>query len=159
MMCARMLYDIFPERVVSRIARSVGRLGRLEAHVIPAEIFETIPDLAETLRPHGRASSALAGEKTGRERGERLGFAGHLAPPYWPTTRRPKPPTGRGLAAAAPGAAPGAANTVRRKFFSRRSEIYSQSSVTSFAERPWGSISMTVRPSIIEAAKSVVVKS
>src|SRR5512141_2791028 len=79
------------------------------------------------------------------------GLGSFTAPaPYWPATRRPKPPTGRRLAEAAPGAAPGADNTVLRKFFSRRTEIYSHSSVTSLAGRPLGSISITVRPSIIE---------
>src|SRR3954452_21021369 len=90
------------------------------------------------------------------EEREAIGLGSFTAPaPYWPATRRPKPPTGRGLAEAAPDAAPGAENTVLRKFFSRRSEIYSQSSVISLAERPCGSISITVRPSIIDAAKSV----
>jgi hypothetical protein len=49
-----------------------------QSHVVPAEILETVTDLAETLRPHGRAGCALAGEQTGGERSERLGFSGHL---------------------------------------------------------------------------------
>ena len=78
-------------------ARSAG-FGRLEAHVVPAEILETGAALAEALGPHRRAGRALAGQQARRERRESFGFALHLRAPYWPTTRRPKPPTGRGLA-------------------------------------------------------------
>ena len=52
-----------------------GRLGRFKAHVVPAEVLEAGAALAEALRAHGRTSGALAGEKAGREGGERLGFA------------------------------------------------------------------------------------
>src|SRR4029078_3863267 len=47
----------------------------------PAEIFEAAGTLAEALRPHGRASGALARKKTRRKRRERLGFACHLHAP------------------------------------------------------------------------------
>ena len=94
-----MLDDIIAESIVIFVARQFGRFGRLKTHVIPAEILKTVANLAEALRAHGRAGSALAREKSGREGCERLGFAvGHRRAPYWPTTRRPKPPTGRGLA-------------------------------------------------------------
>src|SRR5207248_7443984 len=78
---ARMLDDIVAERVVSRIARRRGRLGRLEPHVVPAEVLEATAALAEALGTHGRASGTLAGEETGREGSERLGFGGHLQAP------------------------------------------------------------------------------
>ena len=81
-MRTRMLDDVLSERVVSLVARRNGRLGRFEAHVVPAEILEVARNLAEALRPHGRAGGTLAGEKSGRKRGERLGFSGHLSPPY-----------------------------------------------------------------------------
>src|SRR5581483_1986596 len=82
MMCPGMLDDILAERIVSRIALGFRRLRRLEPHVIPAEVLEAVADLTEALRPHGRAGSTLAGEKSGRKRRERLGFSGHLATPY-----------------------------------------------------------------------------
>ena len=95
-----MLVELFAEGVMLVVAqRRHGRLGRLEAHVVPAEVLETGSALGKALRTHGRAGRALARQETGRERCERLGFAvGHARAPYWPTTRRPKPPTGRGLA-------------------------------------------------------------
>ena len=87
-MNARMLDDILAERVMLGIARRVGRLGRLEAHVVPAEILEMPPPhLAEALGPHRRAGRALAGEQAGGERSERLGFAGT---PSRPLTGRPR---------------------------------------------------------------------
>ncbi len=70
-----LLADLLAERVVLAIARHGGRLLRFEAHVVPAEILEPAADLAEALRPHGGPGGALAGEKTGREGRERLGFA------------------------------------------------------------------------------------
>ena len=118
-----MLDDVVAKTIMGFVARSGNGLGRFEAHVVPAEILETGSDLAEALRTHGRARRALSSEETGREGSERLGFGVHSVPRYWPTTRRPKPPTGRGLAWLMPGAAFGAANTVRRKFFSSLSEI------------------------------------
>jgi hypothetical protein len=73
-----MLDDFLAERIVSRIARCLCRLGRLEPHVVPAEVLEVpATHLAETLGLHGRASGALASEQSGRKRGERLGFSGH----------------------------------------------------------------------------------
>ena len=82
---------------------------------------------------HGRARGALARQQRSGERGKRLGVGrGHgcVSLAHEPTTRRPKLPTGRGAAppSARTGGMPawpccGTANTVRRKFFSRRSEI------------------------------------
>jgi hypothetical protein len=77
----RVLVQIFAERVMSLVAWRDGGLGRLEPHVVPAEILEIAADLAEALRPHRRAGSALARQKSGRERSERLGFV-HFAAPY-----------------------------------------------------------------------------
>jgi hypothetical protein len=77
-----MFDHVLAEGIMARIARRVGRLGRLESHVVPAEVLEAIADLTEALRPHGRSRSTLAGEKSGRKRRERLGFSGHLTPPY-----------------------------------------------------------------------------
>src|SRR5690348_3194171 len=65
---ARMIDHVLAECVMSRTARRAGRLGRLEALAVPAEVLESVADLAETLRPHGRTSSTLAGEKAGGER-------------------------------------------------------------------------------------------
>src|SRR6185369_5196969 len=45
--------------------------------VVPAEVLEAVADLPEALRPHGRAGCALASEKSGGERSERLCFGGH----------------------------------------------------------------------------------
>jgi hypothetical protein len=73
-----MLDDILAERNMIVVALGFGCLGRLEPHVVPAEVLETVDDLAESLRAHGRARRALAGEKAGGERSERLGFGGHL---------------------------------------------------------------------------------
>src|SRR5690348_2627794 len=68
----RMLDDIVAERVVIVVARGLRRLGRFETHVVPAEVLEALAgNLAESLRAHGRTGGALAGEKTGREGGER----------------------------------------------------------------------------------------
>ncbi len=75
---ARVLDDVFAEGVMRLVARRHGRLRRFEAHVVPAKILEISADLAEALRAHGRASRALACEKSGRERSDRLGFV-HLA--------------------------------------------------------------------------------
>ena len=82
MMRARMLDDILAERIMFLIAGSLGRLGRLETHVVPAEVLKAVADLAKTLRTHGWARGTLAGEKSGRKGGKRLGFSGHLRPPY-----------------------------------------------------------------------------
>src|SRR6185437_13901260 len=60
---ARMLDDLLAERVVRIVARGFGGLGRFEAHIVPAEVFEAVSALTKALRPHGRAGSALAGEK------------------------------------------------------------------------------------------------
>ena len=50
-MNARMLDDIVAERVVVASRGSFGRLGRFEAHVVPAEILEiAAAHLAEALR-------------------------------------------------------------------------------------------------------------
>ena len=78
---ARMVDDVLAERIMRIVACDFGRLGRFEAHVVPAQILEVARDLAKTLRPHGRAGGALAREKSGRERGDRLGlvhFVGSL---------------------------------------------------------------------------------
>jgi hypothetical protein len=64
---ARVLDDIVAERIMRFVALDVDRLGRFEPHVVPAEVFEAVADLAEALRPHGRARGALACEKTGRK--------------------------------------------------------------------------------------------
>ena len=80
-----LIRDLFAERVMAFVTLgSVSRLGRLETHVVPAKILEVgAAHLAETLRLHGRARSALAGEKAGGERGEGLGFGtGHFKRPY-----------------------------------------------------------------------------
>jgi hypothetical protein len=77
-----MLDDLFAERIMRIIAWSFSRLRRLETHVVPTEILEAVADLTEALRPHGRAGGTFTGEKTGGERGERLGFHGHLDAPY-----------------------------------------------------------------------------
>src|SRR6476620_6010174 len=76
-----MLDDILAERIMAGIAGDIGRLGRFKAHVVPAEVLKTTGTLTESLRPHGRASGALARKKTRRKRGERLGFACHLHAP------------------------------------------------------------------------------
>src|SRR4051812_9293576 len=60
------------------VMRLFDRFGWFEPHVVPAKVLETIGALAEALWPHGRTSGTLARKKTRRERGERLGFAGHL---------------------------------------------------------------------------------
>jgi len=78
----RMLDDVLAKCVMILVTRGFGRFGRFEAHVVPAEILKAVAYLAKTLRSHGRASSTLAGEKTGREGSERLGFDCHLYPPY-----------------------------------------------------------------------------
>jgi hypothetical protein len=80
-MRAWMLDDIVAKGVVFHITCDFRRLGRLEAHVVPAEILEAGTALAEALRPHGRARSPLAGQQTGGERGERLCFS-HVRPPH-----------------------------------------------------------------------------
>jgi hypothetical protein len=59
-----MLDNVFTESVVRCIALDFRGLGRLESHVVPAEILKAVTDLAETLRPHGRTSCALTSEKT-----------------------------------------------------------------------------------------------
>src|SRR5678815_2390633 len=99
-----MRLDLGAERVVRFVGLAIGRLGRFEAHIVPAEVFQARATLAETLGPHGRASCTLAGQEPGGQRRKCLGFAHRPLTPYWPTTRRPKPPTGRGLAALIPGA-------------------------------------------------------
>src|SRR5207237_1160314 len=71
---ARVLGYVLAEAVVGFISGSDRRLGRFEPHVVPAEILELAADLAEALRAHRRAGGAFAGEKSGRERSERLGF-------------------------------------------------------------------------------------
>src|SRR6476646_5955388 len=75
-----MLDDILAECVMIVVTLGFRSLGRLKAHVVPAEVLEAVADLAEALRPHGRASSTLAGKKSGGKRSERLGF-GHLHAP------------------------------------------------------------------------------
>src|SRR5881275_3790323 len=80
-MGAGMLDDVFAERIMIFIAGSFGGLGRLETHVVPAEILEAVSALGKTLRAHGRASGTLAGEQAGGERSERLCFGGHLLCP------------------------------------------------------------------------------
>jgi len=77
-----MLDDIIAKGIMIGIARGLGGLGRLEPHVVPTEILEAAGALAEALGPHRRARCALACKKTGGKGGERLGFAGHLVPPY-----------------------------------------------------------------------------
>src|SRR5437868_4412422 len=69
-----MVHHVLTERIVSLVALRCSRLGRLETHVVPAEILDVAVHLAEALRAHGRSGSALAGEKTGGERGDRFGF-------------------------------------------------------------------------------------
>src|SRR4029450_1201891 len=81
MVSPRMLDDVVTESVMIYIAFGFSRLGRLKAHVVPAEILEATAPLAEALGPHGRARGALAGEKTGGQGSERLGFSGHLLCP------------------------------------------------------------------------------
>ena len=122
-MGARMLDDVLAECIMIVVARRFGRLGRLEAHVVPAEILEAVADLAEALRAHGRTSGALAGEQTGGKRGERFGFGGHRYAPLLADDAAAEAADGTRTGRQMPGAAPGAAKTVRRKFFSRRSEI------------------------------------
>jgi hypothetical protein len=79
MMSPRMLDNVVAECVVGGVARLFSRLGRLEPHVVPTEVLQSVPGLAaESLGTHGRTSSTLAGEKTGGEGSERLGFDGHL---------------------------------------------------------------------------------
>ena len=64
----RLVVDLLAERVMSLVAVRVGRLGRLEAHVVPAKVLEIAPThLAEALGLHRRASGTLAGEESGRE--------------------------------------------------------------------------------------------
>jgi hypothetical protein len=64
---ARVLDDVVAERIMFRIASDERRLGRLETHVVPAEVLKACAGLAEALRPHRRARGALAGEKSGGE--------------------------------------------------------------------------------------------
>src|SRR6476646_8129186 len=80
---SRSLVELLAKGVMLVVAdRRHRRLGRLEAHVVPAEVLEAGSTLAEALRTHGRARGTLAGEKPGREGSERLGFAvGHLSVP------------------------------------------------------------------------------
>ena len=62
----RMVFNLFAERIVRIVSRSCRRLGRFEAHVVPAEVLEvTSAHLAKALGLHGRASRTLPGEKTG----------------------------------------------------------------------------------------------
>src|SRR4051812_49706848 len=70
----RLLDDILAKAIMGLVTLSFGRFGRLEPHVVPAEILERGAALPETLRAHGRTGSALAGEQSRGERGERLGF-------------------------------------------------------------------------------------
>src|SRR5206468_2213972 len=66
---------VLTEGVMILIAHGHDRwLGRLETHVVPAEILKIAADLLKPLRAHGRAGCALAGEEAGREGGDRLGF-------------------------------------------------------------------------------------
>ena len=53
------------------------RLGRVIAHVVPAEILEPTSALAEALRPHCRPCRAFARKQSGRQGCKRLGFACH----------------------------------------------------------------------------------
>jgi hypothetical protein len=77
-----MFNHVLAESVVGRVARSLGGLGRFEAHVVPAKIFEiAAAHLAEALGLHCGAGRTLAGEKSGGEGSERLGFS-HGSPPY-----------------------------------------------------------------------------
>ena len=55
-----MLDDIVAECIMFIIARGIGRLGRFKAHVVPAEVFEAVADLAEALRTHRGPSGTLA---------------------------------------------------------------------------------------------------
>jgi hypothetical protein len=75
---ARVLDDVVAEGIVRLVTGSDRWLGRLESHVVPAEVLKVAVDLTEALRPHGRTGRTLAGEKTGRKRSDRLGFV-HLA--------------------------------------------------------------------------------
>ncbi len=76
-----MLDNVLAERIVIRIAGDDGRLGGLEAHVVPSEILEiAAAHLAEALRLHRRARGALAGKESRGEGRERLCFACHLRP-------------------------------------------------------------------------------
>lgn len=76
-----MFDDVLTERVMILVALGIGRLRRLKTHVVPAKILKAVADLAKTLWPHGWTRSALAGQKTRRKRGKRLGFSGHLDAP------------------------------------------------------------------------------
>ena len=78
----RLLVEILAERVMIFVADDRrGRLGRFEAHVVPAKVLEARRTLAEALGPHCGPGRALAGEQTGRQRCEWFRFAGH---PYAP---------------------------------------------------------------------------
>lgn len=81
-MRARMFDDVVTERIVIYVAVHLDGLRRFEPHIVPAEVLKAIADLAEALRPHGRASGALASEKAGGKGGERLGFGSHLDFPH-----------------------------------------------------------------------------
>src|SRR6476619_7507062 len=61
-MRARMLDDVLTERVMILVAGRNRHLGRLESHVVPAEILEVSAGLAEALRAHRRTGGALACE-------------------------------------------------------------------------------------------------
>src|SRR4249919_2019727 len=70
--------QFFAECVMLFVAGCFGGLGRLKAHVVPTEVLKAAAGLgAKALGPHGRSGSTLAGQQSGREGGERLGFTVH----------------------------------------------------------------------------------
>ena len=124
---------------------------RRSAHVVPAEIVRcAAAEAGIALRPHRRARlrpCARAGPTTATR------AAWRHAAPRQPTTRRPKPPAGGHAAEPAARSAPrtrcgGNSSPAGRRY-------RSTAPTTSAADLPFGSTSMTVRPSIIDAAKSV----
>ena len=88
----------------------------------PTAVYVKVTSKALTCERIAGLAPPLRASRVGLSEAIGLGSAMPARSPYDPATRRPKPPVGR----AAPGSAAtllGAANTVRRKFFSSRSEI------------------------------------
>ena len=117
--------DFAASMIDGRTVMEVDPNGRSAGEVV--ELWEYISDRLEKnfRRTVFSAPNAAPLRASRPEERDAKGLGSLLTPTlrYWPITRRPKPPTGRGLAIPMPGAWFGAAKTVRRKFFSSRSEI------------------------------------
>jgi hypothetical protein len=59
----RALIELLTEGVMFIVAdRYDRRLGRFEAHVVPAKVLQSCAALGKALRAHGRARRTLAGK-------------------------------------------------------------------------------------------------